>query len=99
MIMNDDMLKLPRIFCDNVKGGFSKEYFVLGLFSGLDVEMYALTPAHTKRLVICMTAQVKAYEAQFGEIDANLLKPTISPIQFTDPSQNSSDDKSNKSKE
>jgi hypothetical protein len=96
--MNDDMMRLPRIFCDNVKGGFSKEHFVLGLFSGLDVEMYALAPAHAKRLAIWMAAQVKAYEAQFGEIDANLLKPTVSPIQFTDPSQNNSEDSGNKPK-
>ena len=96
--MNNDMMGLPRIFCDNVKGGFSKEHFVLGLFSGLDVEMYALAPAHAKRLAIWMAAQVKAYEGQFGDIDANLLKPTISPIQFSDPSQSNSEDQSNKPK-
>lgn len=86
--MNEDILKLPRIFCDNVKGGFSKENFVLGFFSGADVEMYAFTPAHAKRLAIWMNAQIGSYEKQFGEIDANLLKPTVSPIQFTDPSEN-----------
>jgi hypothetical protein len=96
--MNDDITRLPRIFCDNIRGGFSKEHFVLGLFSGADVEMYALTPAHAKRLAIWIAAQVKVYEGQFGEIDANLLKPTVSPIQFTDPSQNNSEDQGDKTK-
>jgi hypothetical protein len=71
-------------YCDNVSGGFNKEIFLVGIFSGKEHELYALTPSHTKRLAIWLTGQVESYEKQFGTIDTNLPKPIESPIQPED---------------
>ncbi len=81
---NIDITKLPKKFCENISGGFSKEFFVLGMFSGSTTDVYTLTPAHTKRLLLWLGGQVANYEKQFGEINANLPSPTKSPIQISD---------------
>jgi len=78
---NVNYLAVPKKFCENVNGGFNKETFLLSFFSGAEHDVYALTPAHAKRLALWLGAQIDAYEKQFATIDANLPKPIQSPFQ------------------
>ena len=83
-----DLSKLQKKFCDNIAAAFSQEFFLMGMFSGEEREVYALTPQHMKRLSQYLTTQVAEYEKKFGEIDA-AWKPSIeSPIQTKDLSKN-----------
>jgi len=60
----------------------------MGLFSGTeDPDVFALTPAHSKRLLIWLHKQIETYESKFGEIDTNIPSPIVSPIQPDDLSE------------
>lgn len=82
--MEVDITKFIKKFCENIVGAFNKEYFILGIFSGGNPEVYTLTPAHMKRLQIWINRQITDYEKQFGEIDPGLPSPIQSPIQASD---------------
>ena len=77
----DDIKKAPKTFCENIKVGFTPEYFVLGLSTGNQAQIYALTPQHSKRLIQYLTHQVTEYEKEHGEIKAEWNPNVISPIQ------------------
>lgn len=77
----DDLKNAPKLFCENIKIGFTPEYFVLGLSSGSQATIYSLTPAHLKRLNQYMASQIEKYEEKHGHIDAEWDPNVPSPIQ------------------
>ncbi|MEZ4200121.1 MAG: hypothetical protein R3B69_00755 [Candidatus Paceibacterota bacterium] len=46
----EDIQKAPKLLAENIKVGFSPEYFVMAISSGNQAQVYSLTPAHAKRL-------------------------------------------------
>jgi hypothetical protein len=81
----EDLQKAPKMFCENIRIGYSKEFFVMGLSSGTQASIFSLTPQHTKRLLQYLTHEIAQYEKENGTIDA-VWNPTIpSPIQKLNP--------------
>jgi len=86
----EDLQKAPKIFCENIKLGFTPEYFVIGLSSGEQSSIYSLTPGHAKRLVQYLTHELSQYEKIHGEITAPWSPNVVSPVQkFNTPSDKS----------
>ena len=81
----NDLEKAPKLFCENIKMGYSEEFFAVALSSGEDVECYALTPEHTKRLLKYLTHEIVNYEKQYGEIHADWNPNIVSPVQKLNP--------------
>lgn len=81
----NDLEKAPKLFCENVKLGYSKEYFVMALSSGDEAEFYSLTPEHAKRLLMYLTHEVAGFEKQYGEIKAVWSPNIVSPVQKLNP--------------
>lgn len=90
---NVDLNKAPKQFCENITAGFSPEFFVLGLQTGVNGTAYAITPQHAKRLAQYLTHQVTEFEKQFGEIKAQWNPNIQSPIQIKPGQGNQPDDK------
>ena len=83
----EDLQKAPKIFCENIKIGFTPEYFVVGLSSGTQSSIYSLTPQHTKRLLQYLTHEIAQYEKVHGEIKSEWNPSVVSPVQkFNTPS-------------
>ena len=81
----DDLKKAPKLFAENVRIGFSPEYFVLGISSGTQAQIYSLTPAHAKRLMQYLQHEIATYEEQNGEITADWNPNVVSPVQRANP--------------
>lgn len=77
----EDLQKAPKLFCENIKVGFTPEYFVMGMSSGNQATIYSLTPGHLKRLAQYLQNQIKQYEEKHGHIDAEWDPNVPSPIQ------------------
>jgi hypothetical protein len=81
----EDLKKAPKLFCENIAIGTSKEYFVLGMSSGSQAHIFSLTPAHAKRLQQYLSYEISQYEQQFGTIDAPWTPLIKSPVQRANP--------------
>jgi len=81
----DDIKQAPKRFCENMKVGFTPEYMVLGISSGNQAEVYALTPGHAKRLQQYLSHQIAEYEKEHGEITAEWNPNVVSPVQRANP--------------
>jgi len=81
----DDLKKAPKLFCENIKIGQSKEYFVVGLSSGAQAHIFSLTPEHAKRFLKYLTYEVSEYEKVHGEIQTNWVPHVVSPVQRANP--------------
>ncbi len=81
----DDLKKAPKLFTENIKVGFTPEYFVLGLSSGAQAQIYALSPAHAKRLQQYLSHEIKEFEDKNGEITAEWNPNVVSPVQKSNP--------------
>lgn len=81
----EDLQKAPKMFCENIKIGFTPEYFVMGLSSGSQAQIYSLTPAHAKRLKQYLEHELERFEADHGEITAEWNPNVVSPIQQLKP--------------
>ena len=81
----EDLQNAPKIFCENIKVGFTPEYFVVALSSGSQSAIYSLTPAHTKRLQQYLTHELTQYEKVHGEINAEWNPNIVSPVQNINP--------------
>lgn len=79
------MTKAPKLFAENMKLGFSSEYFVLGISSGAQAQVYSLSPAHAKRLKQYLEHELKEYEDKYGEITAEWSPNVVSPVQRANP--------------
>ena len=77
----EDLQKAPKVFCENIKVGFTPEYFVLGLSSGAQATIYSLTPQHTNRLIQYLNHEVSEFEKVHGEIKAEWNPSIVSPVQ------------------
>lgn len=86
----DDLKKAPKLFCENIKLGYTPEYFIMGLSSGTQANIYSLTPAHTKRLLQYLTHELSQYEKTHGEIKAEWNPNVVSPVQKLNPPSQSS---------
>ncbi len=81
----DDIKKAPKLFCENVKIGFTPEYLVVGLSTGSQAQIYAFTPGHAKRLQQYLAHQIEEYEKEHGEITAEWNPNVVSPVQRANP--------------
>ncbi len=81
----EDLQNSPKLFCENIKIGFTPEYFVVGLSSGTQANIYSLTPEHAKRLLKYLTHEIEGYEKAHGEINAEWTPSVVSPLQKTNP--------------
>ena len=73
------------MFAENIKVGFSPEYFVMGISSGAQAQIYSLTPGHAKRLKQYLEHQLSEYEQKHGEITAEWNPNVVSPLQKSNP--------------
>lgn len=81
----EDLQKAPKLFCENIKIGFSPEYFVIGLSSGNQGQIYSLTPGHAKRLHQYLSHEIEKFEKEHGEITAEWNPNVVSPVQRANP--------------
>lgn len=81
----EDLNQSQKIFIENIKVGHTPEYFVLGISSGSELQTYALTPAHIKRLQQYLAHEIIEYEKKHGEITAEWNPNVISPVQRANP--------------
>ena len=81
----DDIKKAPKVFCESINLAYTPEYFVMGLSTGDQGTLYALTPAHTKRLQQYLQHQITEYEKEHGEITAEWKPNIVSPVQRANP--------------
>jgi hypothetical protein len=81
----EDLQKAPKLFCENVKVGFSPEFFVIGMSSGAQSHIFSLTPQHTKRLHQYLAHELTQYEKINGEIKADWNPHVVSPVQKLNP--------------
>ncbi|MEX0918194.1 MAG: hypothetical protein WDZ93_03485 [Candidatus Paceibacterota bacterium] len=86
----EDLKKAPKLFCENIQTGYSNEYFVIGLQSGHQAQAYALSPAHTKRLMQKLAYELEEFEKKHGKITAQWDPNVVSPVQKANPPLESS---------
>lgn len=78
---SDDIKKAPKLFAENIKLGYTPEYFVCAITSGANAQTYALTPPHAKRLFLYLKHELEAFEAQHGTINTTWSPAIPSPMQ------------------
>lgn len=81
----EDLQKAPKLLAENIKIGYSPEYFVLAISSGAQAQAYSLTPAHAKRLKQYLDHELKNFEEQYGEVTAKWSPNIVSPVQRANP--------------
>lgn len=81
----EDIQKAPKLLAENIKVGFSPEYFVMAISSGNQAQVYSLTPAHAKRLQQYLSHELKNFEEKHGEITAEWNPNVVSPVQRRNP--------------
>ncbi len=77
----EELQNAPKIFCENIRIGYSPEFFVVGLSSGAQSSIYSLTPKHTKRLLQYLQHEIEQYEKINGEIISEWNPNVVSPMQ------------------
>lgn len=81
----DELQKAPKLFCENIRLGYSPEFFIMGLSSGSQSSIFSLTPQHTKRLLQYLAHEVAQYEKVHGDIKADWNPNIVSPVQKVNP--------------
>ena len=81
----EDLQKAPKLLAENIKVGFSPEFFVMGISSGNNAQVYSLTPGHAKRLQQYLEHEIKNFEDKHGEITAEWNPNIVSPVQRANP--------------
>lgn len=81
----EDLKKAPKLFAENIKIGFTPEYFIMGVSSGAQAQIYSLTPGHAKRLQQYLEHNIKEFEEKHGEITAEWNPNVVSPVQRSNP--------------
>ena len=70
---------------ENITIGYSPEYFIIGISSGEQGQVYSLTPGHAKRLKQYLEHELKNFEEKHGEITAEWNPNVVSPVQRKNP--------------
>lgn len=86
----EDIKTRAKLFAEAIRLGHTPEYFVMGISSGVDSEIYALTPQHMKRLHQYIEYELKLYEEKYGEIKAKWNPNVLSPLQRANKPQKGS---------
>lgn len=86
----EDLAKASKLFAENIKVGYSPEYFALGISSGAQAQIYALTPGHAKRLQQYLTHEIENFEKTHGKINSEWNPNVVSPVQKANPPTNGS---------
>lgn len=81
----EDLQKAPKLFCENIRIGFSPEFFVIGLSSGAQSSIFSLTPQHAKRLQQYLNHEIAQFEKVNGTITATWDPHVVSPVQKLNP--------------
>ena len=81
----EDIQKAPKLFCEDITIASTKEFFVVGLRSGNQANIYSLTPQLTKRLLQHLEYRIGEYEKMNGVIDATWSPNVVSPVQKINP--------------
>jgi len=81
----DDLKNAPKLLAENIKIGYSPEFFIIGISSGSDGRVYSLTPGHAKRLQQYLTHELTEYEAKYGSVNAQWSPNVVSPVQRQNP--------------
>lgn len=81
----NELKKAPKLFVENITIGHSSEYFVLGVSSGSQAQIFSLTPGHAKRLLQYLTHEIENYETKHGEITTKWNPNVVSPVQRANP--------------
>jgi hypothetical protein len=81
----DDLKRAPKLFAENIKIGFTPEYFVLGVSSGEKAHIFSLSPAHAKRLQQYLTHEIAEFEKKHHDITAEWSPNVVSPVQRANP--------------
>lgn len=81
----EDLKSASKLFAENVQLGFTPEYFVVGISSGNNAQIYSFSPAHAKRLQQYLAHEIKEFEAKHGEITAEWSPNVVSPVQRANP--------------
>lgn len=81
----EDLKKAPKLFAENIKIGYTPEYFVMGISSGAQAQIYSLTPGHAKRLQQYLEHELANFEKEHGEITAEWNPNVVSPVQKANP--------------
>jgi len=81
----NELEKAPKLFCENIKMGYTKEYFVIALSSGEQATFYSLTPEHAKRLKMYLSHEIEGFEKEHGVIQATWNPNVVSPVQKLNP--------------
>ncbi len=81
----EDLQKAPKLFCENIKIGFTPEFFAMGMSSGTQATIYSLTPGHAKRLLQYLGHEIEQYETAHGKIVAEWNPNIVSPVQKVNP--------------
>ncbi len=76
--------QMPKQFCDNINISRNEEYFLFQMFSGTSNVVYALTPAHVKRLKLALSYYLAEHEKEYGTVEAEWPPKVTSPIQIAD---------------
>ena len=85
----DDLKSAPKVFCESINVAYTPEFFVMSLTSGVQANIFALTPQHTKRLAQYLTHQVVEYEKVHGAVKADWNPNIVSPLQPQKPESTS----------
>jgi hypothetical protein len=81
----EDLKKAPKLLAENINLGYTPEFFVMGISSGNQGQVYSLTPGHAKRLLQYLSNEIKNYEEKNGEITAEWNPNVVSPVQKKNP--------------
>jgi hypothetical protein len=81
----EDLKKAPKLFAENIKIAHTSEYFVVGISSGSQAQIFSLTPGHTKRLAQYLEHEIKNFEEKNGVIDSKWNPNIVSPVQPRKP--------------
>jgi hypothetical protein len=81
----EELEKASKTFCENVRLGYSKEYFVMGLSSGTEGSAFSFTPQHAKRLLQYLEHEISEFEKEHGTINAKWNPKIVSPVQKFNP--------------
>lgn len=81
----EDFKNAPKVFCESINVAYTPEFFVMSLTSGVQANIFALTPQHTKRLAQYLAHQVAEFEKTNGEVKSDWNPNIISPLQPQKP--------------